>query len=114
MQIEIPEWHEYGTEVREFLDESLSDLQRFKLDDRLEFLQKLTYAELKAKHKLEKVDGLLHELRVPIFAANIRLLGKVCGTVLYLLYAFPKKRDKLTRNQIEIGLARTVSFQCPP
>jgi len=103
MEICLPQNNKASQRVSKFLNTKFSDEEYLKILERLEICEKLSSLALIKTHKLEKIEGSLYELRVPVAKANLRFFGILNKEKLTLIHAFKKKSWKIPRKELRVA-----------
>ncbi len=109
MQIVIPDNQGCDRQVIEFLG-SLDSVQCIEALERMEIYERFSVLEAIQKHKLEKLEDNLYELRVPIANIKLRFFGVLQGSTLTLVYVFSKKSKRIPSNELRAAKRKASTF----
>ncbi len=111
MEIDIPQNHEYGLKVRNFLNSELTDEERLKLHKKLEMYQRIDLFSLRKHEQIKEIDGYNY-LKVSIGRIEVRLFGKWCGSKFIIVHGFKKKERIIRKKELETAKMRINSLDC--
>jgi len=112
MEIDIPNGHKYGRQVDSFLSSELTPTQYVETLERIETYERFTLLELIRMHKLEKLEGRLYELRVPIAKVKLRFFGVLCSARLALIHVIKKKSQRIPVKELRTAKEKASLFDC--
>lgn len=106
MEIIIPENNKDGQKVLDFLESNFTDVQRVEIFEKIEICEKFCSLELIQKHRIEKIEKHLYELRVQISKIKLRFFGVLYGEKLILIHVFCKKSPKIPKRELELSKSK--------